>query len=152
MLRRKFYRKVGGIYKLFFKGKENLFYIGRTSNFKERKQSHLSMLRNNRHHSKKLQKDYNTNPSNFVFKVVEVVECCEKQKKLEQKYLDKNPFYNQSKNSKGGRKKSVLTSIKNLPPSKNKYQLVWNLCEKGNKAAILYWIKERFGNPKTLIE
>ena len=34
-------------------------YIGETINFKERKSKHLSYLRKNSHHSKKLQRAYN---------------------------------------------------------------------------------------------
>lgn len=65
-----------------------LFYIGSTNNFKRRKQEHFAELKNNTHHSKLMQKDYNC----FGLEAFEmsILEECEevKQREREQYYID----------------------------------------------------------------
>ncbi len=63
-------------------------YYGSAINFNDRWKIHLSLLRNNKHHSNHLQNSWNKHKEqNFVF---EIVELCEKENLLifEQGYLD----------------------------------------------------------------
>lgn len=56
-------------------------YIGSAVNFNYRKRTHLSLLRNNKHHSKHLQSSWNKyGEENFFF---EIIEKCDKNKLLE---------------------------------------------------------------------
>lgn len=76
--------------------KNNNFYIGHTKNFDKRKKSHISTLKNNRHSSKLLQKDFNCYKiENFIF--------CQllngkNLKQQETKFIEiLNPIYNNSR-------------------------------------------------------
>jgi hypothetical protein len=89
-----------GIYKII-NTINNRFYIGSTSSelgFKERFRIHKRELLKNKHHSYKLQKDWNTFSKN-AFKF-EIIEECEPKKCIinEQKYINElSPYYNIAK-------------------------------------------------------
>lgn len=81
----------------------NRLYIGGCKGFRTRKISHRTELKNNIHHSYKLQKDYNKyGEENFVFEILE--ECnYEILREREQYWMDLlQPYYNILKKSKGG--------------------------------------------------
>lgn len=87
----------------------NKFYIGSTSNLKNRLISHLKDLRLNKHYNKYLQHSYNKNGINsFRFFIVEKVNNLNIIYEREQYYLDlvfknnKVNIYNMSSNAKGG--------------------------------------------------
>ena len=93
--------------------KTNNYYIGSTDNISSRKSSHFRLLKNNNHHSYKLQNDYNKyGKDSFIF---ELIQECHKNDKLnvEQYYLNTyTPIYNISINSSApmqGRKHSKKT-------------------------------------------
>lgn len=73
----------------------NKIYVGSAVNFRYRVKNHLHMLRNNKHHSIKLQNSWNKHGEiNFIFDIIEI---CEKNNLIsrEQHYLDLlTPFYN----------------------------------------------------------
>lgn len=108
-----------GVYKIYFKKDLNKFYIGRTINYETRKKAHLTLLKSNKHHSQKLQDYYNKNKEDIIFELIHEIDNQEIQKKIEQSYLDKNTYFNCSKNAKGGRGTPeglrVLREIKKLP-------------------------------------
>ena len=73
-------------------------YIGQTINYSKRKNSHISHLKNNKHHNEHLQNAWNKyGEENFTFEVVEECKITELDKK-EKYYID---FYN-STNAKLG--------------------------------------------------
>ena len=83
-----------GIYKII-NVLNNKMYIGSTKNFKKRFQTHLRMLRKNKHHSIKLQRAYNKyGEENFKF---EIVEECEYTKNL---IIERENYYIKKFNSK----------------------------------------------------
>ena len=52
----------------------NKKYIGSSSNMEKRKNKHLYLLKNNKHHSLSLQHSWNKNkPENYVFEIIEVL-------------------------------------------------------------------------------
>jgi group I intron endonuclease len=52
--------------------KTNKIYVGSTSNFKRRKRQHLLHLKQNKHHSIKLQRSYNKHgKENFIFEIIQ---------------------------------------------------------------------------------
>lgn len=64
------------------------FYVGSTTNTRERFRTHRNRLRNNRHHSKHLQAAWNKyGEEKFIFKVVEIVSDCESLRAIEDKWL-----------------------------------------------------------------
>jgi group I intron endonuclease len=64
-------------------------YIGSTTDYTRQKRVHLCNLKNGKHHSYKLQNNYNKyGPDNLVFEVIEVVNRVEDLIMTEQKYLD----------------------------------------------------------------
>lgn len=72
-------------------------YIGSAINFYTRKRKHLEDLRKNKHHSYKLQNDWNkyNDETIFDFIIIEKVDLKENLIKREQWWLDNvNPFYN----------------------------------------------------------
>lgn len=86
-----------GIYSIF-NIKNNRVYIGSTTrNFKKRYNEHVKLFRNYSHFNDFLKNDYNVNPNNFIFQVLECIENKENVIVIEQMYL--NYFYdNQDKN------------------------------------------------------
>lgn len=108
-----------GVYKIYFKNDLSKFYIGRTINYESRKKAHLMLLKNNKHHSQKLQDYYNINKEYIIFELIHHIDNQNIQKEIEQNYLDHNPHFNQSKNAKGGKSSPEglvqLRIIKKLP-------------------------------------
>jgi len=93
-----------GIYKIVSKAKDQ-FYLGSSVRIEVRWKQHLSDLKNNRHHSQKLQRVYNKyGESDLSFEMVE--ECSiEEIKVIEQRYLDSLDFtqcLNMSLSASGG--------------------------------------------------
>lgn len=84
-----------GIYKIQSISFPNRVYIGSASSLKTRKAVHFNRLRNNNHHSHKLQRHFNKyGQKDLVFLIIEI---CGKEKLLqrEQHYIDLfNPFFN----------------------------------------------------------
>lgn len=76
--------------------KNNRCYVGSAVDFRRRKSEHLSMLRASRHHSWKLQKDWNIyDESDFVFSVLEEVTDPSNLVTKEQLWIDSSfPYYN----------------------------------------------------------
>lgn len=93
-----------GIYIIKNKLKTNRFYIGSSKNFKKRVISHKSELNNNKHHCKRLQKDWNKHKEDdFEFILFEE---CENERKIirEQFWIDLlDPWYNSNPTAGGGR-------------------------------------------------
>ena len=126
ILNRKRDLKRSGIYAI--KNKlNNKLYIGSAINFEKRKREHYSNLRNNKHHSKYLQRSFNKyGENNFEFIVLE---CCRPENLLirEQWYIDTlSPRYNICKiagNSLGV--KRTEETKKKLSES-HKGQKAWN--------------------------
>ncbi len=85
-----------GIYKIVNTTNHRI-YIGSAKEFKSRGRDHLKSLRNNKHHNKFLQHDFNKCGEDvFEFHVLEVVEGAQSDRLLvEQKHLDK--FYDNQK-------------------------------------------------------
>lgn len=126
--------KYSGVYQIVNKI-NNKIYIGGTLDLRERFVNHISELRNNRHHSIKLQRAFNKyGIENFFF---EVLEYCESDwniiEKIEQKHFDlyKNNFnsktYNILKYSNRGfsKKHSQETIAKIVSSMKNVKKICW---------------------------
>lgn len=105
--------KVSGIYKIVNRvnGK---YYVGSSNDIHERWKSHKRLLKNNKHHSWKLQREYNKNPLDFDFVVVE---SCVKESLFvsEQSHLNfcklnPNSNYNVKFIAGGGCEKGVVFS------------------------------------------
>lgn len=84
----------------------NKKYIGSSSNIEKRKQKHLCLLKNNKHHSLSLQQSWNKNkPENYIFEILEILSEDQNMYEIEQYYLDlyktydKKYGYNMSKNA-----------------------------------------------------
>lgn len=87
--------KIIGVYKIESLIKPERIYIGSGHNIKQRWGEHLSELRHNKHHSKKLQNHYNK--YGVVDLKFSILLCCDKEDllKTEQYFLDSyNPFFN----------------------------------------------------------
>ncbi len=83
---------VSGIYKITISD-DALFYIGSSRHIKERTATHTRLLRSRKHHSYKMQRDYNVNKTLRV----EIIETCEESTLIEREqfYIDTlNPHYN----------------------------------------------------------
>ena len=79
---------IAGVYRITCK-KNNKNYIGVSKNIVKRWKNHISLLRSGRHHSIKLQEDYDRYGEDFFeFRVVEISDSDEA-KKLEDKYIKK---------------------------------------------------------------
>lgn len=81
------------------------FYVGSTTNFKNRKAQHFRTLKNGTHHCIFLQRAYNKHKEHsFSIEVVETFDREEECREFEQKFLDEHydSLYNTSKNSSGG--------------------------------------------------
>ena len=86
--------KIIGIYKIT-NTKNNKVYIGESNNIYKRWKEHIDDLNNNKHHSKKLQEEWNIYwEDNFTFEILEEVEKLDKQYKttmqliyIEDKYI-----------------------------------------------------------------
>lgn len=96
--------KIYGVYTILCKNSMK-FYIGSSLDLKKRRQQHLSNLRANRHHSYRMQKDFNEFGENgFVFYVLKppykIEERDKKSVQRELKYQEQNyidqyrPYYN----------------------------------------------------------
>lgn len=74
------------------------YYVGSTVSFDDRKESHLISLRNNKHHSVKLQNHVNKYGIEDIY--FEILEECEKENLIEreQHFIDTlTPYFNTSK-------------------------------------------------------
>lgn len=146
-LNRKFY-----IYRIFNKITKD-FYIGSTFNFKRRSTEHKRNLRKNIHHSVILQKAYNKHKlRNFKFEIIKIGFGLENKLEIEQKYLEKNPKYNVSKNALApmtGRKhsKSTLKKFKKRKVLKGKDHPYYGI--KFSKERIRRMSKPRIGLKRT---
>lgn len=90
----------------------NKFYLGSSKNLANRWREHKRDLRNNKHHSPRLQHAWNKyGPENFVFEVIEELsqDCLDKQLLEREQYwlktlnpLDESIGYNISPNAQGG--------------------------------------------------
>jgi hypothetical protein len=98
-----------GIYQIRSKIKPDRIYIGSTSNINGRKSAHLHRLKNNCHHSKKLQRHYNKyGKEDLCFSIILL---CSKNDLLsqEQKFIDTHiPYFNECK---------IAGSTRGLKPS-----------------------------------
>lgn len=86
-----------GIYQIQSKTKPERIYIGSASNITKRFQKHLSDLRNNRHHSKKLQYHYNKyGKEDLSFSIITSCDLNKRQLlEYEQFFLDsQKPYFN----------------------------------------------------------
>jgi group I intron endonuclease len=107
--------KIGVVYTIVntINGKR---YIGSTTNFTKRKNTHLNFLKRNKHHSTHLQRSFNTHgEEHFLFEII--TECFECElRKTEQFYIEFfKPEYNVSKSTIApmqGRKHSQKTLLK----------------------------------------
>jgi group I intron endonuclease len=86
--------KGSGIYKIQSISHPERFYIGSTCHFKKRKNNHFILLRKNKHHSIKLQNNYNKyGESDLVFKIIEL--CLpDYLVAIEDTYLKPLPYFN----------------------------------------------------------
>lgn len=87
--------KISGIYKIESSIKDKRVYVGSSINLQRRWRDHLKLLRNNKHHSIKLQRHYNKyGESDLQFVVLEV--CIYEFLLIrEQYYIDLyNPYFN----------------------------------------------------------
>ena len=75
-----------------------MIYIGSSVELKKRITQHKSDLRNNRHHSPRLQNSFNKyGKENFVFEIIEELDCDrETLREVEQHYLDKYNSYDRN--------------------------------------------------------
>ena len=90
--------KISGIYKIESKIKSERLYIGSAININRRWIIHLYDLKNNKHHSNKLQNHYNKyGKDDLIFSIIE--ECpISKLLIREQYYMDlKSPYFNECK-------------------------------------------------------
>jgi group I intron endonuclease len=96
----------------------NKKYVGSAKSFIKRKKDHLNRLKNNKHHSKKLQNSFNKYGEDaFEFNILEVVEDINLLIQTEQKWIDElKPEYNMTLiaglNSHLGMKRSNETKKK----------------------------------------
>lgn len=93
-----------GVYKIYFEGNENHFYIGSTKDFKQRKAQHLSQLKTQRHDNPILRSAFKKyGEDRFKFEVVEETEP-EIRLEKEQHYIDiLEPAYNIRHKVMGGK-------------------------------------------------
>jgi len=144
-----------GVYKIYFKNDLFKFYIGRTINYESRKKAHLTLLRQNKHHSFKFQEYYNLNKKDIIFELIHPIDNQDSQKKIEQSYLDNNPYFNISKNSKGGKSSPeglvLLNRIKKLPLDEFMKELKQRL-ELNCFYAIRYCMETLYSKPRKCTE
>jgi group I intron endonuclease len=78
-----------GIYKITNINTGNM-YIGSSINIEQREKDHFNMLKNNKHHSKELQRSYNRTKDKNVFKfeIIEEVKDETELKVREQYYIN----------------------------------------------------------------
>jgi len=137
--------KITGIYQIQSKIKPDRIYIGSAINIKNRQNQHLCYLKQNKHHSEKLQRHFNKyGISDLQFSIVL---GCEKEDliKIEQYYLDSyKPYFNncQIAGSRLGSKaseetKRKMSNIRKGKPFKGKsYFIEYNKTLKGKKHTI----------------
>lgn len=94
------YKVICGVYRIQSKVHKDRLYIGSSVNIKDRWRQHRMYLRNNDHHSLKLQRHYNKyGLDDLCFSIIEEFQFTTKEFLLsrEQFYLDSlHPFYNNS--------------------------------------------------------
>jgi group I intron endonuclease len=92
--------RVSGVYKIESVCKPERVYVGSSVNIHRRHNDHLWELRNQRHHSLKLQRHYNKyGKDDLVFTILEVPPK-DKIIEIEQKYIDElNPYFNEAPSS-----------------------------------------------------
>lgn len=115
--------KISGIYKIQSKIKPNRIYIGSAVDIGDRWRCHLKGLRNNKHHSQKLQRHYNKYGE--VDLQFSILLSCEKADliRTEQYFIDSyNPYFNNAKiaGSTLGYKHSIETCKKNSEARRGK--------------------------------
>jgi group I intron endonuclease len=112
------------VYRIIVAGRS---YVGSSKNFEQRKKEHLRDLRNNKHHSPFLQRQYNKY-GNPIFEVLEEVVRIEEMHQLEEKWINKIGELNGVKSAVGGDRVSQLTGqrrerwkekLKNRPKNHN---------------------------------
>lgn len=89
-----------GIYKITNKKNEKV-YIGSSSNIERRFSEHKQALINNKHHSYKLQSDFNNahDINSFSFEIIETTDCSKTELfRREQNYIDKFRAYDDGYN------------------------------------------------------
>lgn len=88
-----------GVYEIYCR-KTQKRYIGSSKDIGVRFRQHFKLLIQNRHHSEKLQRDWNQHlPPSFEFRVVEKVHDINCLHEVEQSYLDKYNSFNDGYNS-----------------------------------------------------
>lgn len=88
--------RISGIYKIQSKCKPERIYVGSSKNVKERWNEHSRFLRNNNHHSHKLQRHFNKYGANDLMFII--IEPCLTEFLIirEQFYMDRlNPYFNE---------------------------------------------------------
>jgi group I intron endonuclease len=104
-----------GIYKIYNLIDDN-FYIGSSVNLRKRESTHFNLLKKNKHHCIYLQNAVNKyGINNFIFEIIEYVDCFKNLINREQYYFDLlNPKYNTDKiaGSRLGSKVSDETKLK----------------------------------------
>ena len=119
------YDKRCGIYEIYCR-KTQKRYIGSSKDIGARFRQHFGLLVQNRHHSEKLQRDWNQHPpSSFEFRVVEEVGDINRLLEVEQSHLDRYNSFNDGYNSspsveykprrRWGRRKSSLNEPEARP-------------------------------------
>lgn len=93
------------VYKITIKGRS---YVGSSKNFEQRKKEHLRHLRDNKHHSPFLQRQYNKH-GNPVFEILEEVNSTQEMHQLEEKWILEIGTLNSVKSALGGDRVSQLT-------------------------------------------
>jgi GIY-YIG catalytic domain len=126
--------KKGGIYQIIHKI-NNRRYVGSAQRFEDRWNTHLRELRNNKHHNKFLQNDFNkSGEASFRFEIVEIVDGDKTtRQKREQFYLDRlfedtakdsNTRYNHSP-------KAILTEPRTIKTRSYRTDWYWFLSPDG---------------------
>lgn len=114
-------------------------YIGSTVNLKQRKQVHLSMLRNNKHHCKNLQEDFN-NYKEENYKFIKIEECdfneaLEKEVYYIELYKKLNMGYVQKTNRNKGKDSIITRKRKSIAMLGNKNGLGRVVSEEAKEVA-----------------
>lgn len=72
----------------------NKIYIGSSKDINNRWKSHIGLLNNNKHHSWKLQSDWNVfKEDNFKFEIIEIINNSDSLLEIEQQWLDRIKCY-----------------------------------------------------------
>ena len=146
--------KICGIYCIKNKINNNI-YIGSSSHINKRKNQHYIALRNNKHHSRYLQRSFNKyKEESFSFSIVE--ECTSKNLLIrEQHFIDiLNPRYNICRiagNSLGTKRtEETKINISKAQKERFKTQSAWNKGIARTKKEIENQRSKIFGGPSIL--